>query len=150
MIRGIINFFSTRLVHDKILKNSLSEGQLFIYFYMVLIYDAIGFTQQWLAIAGKEPQFTDWVNIWGNLLVTAIGLVIVFYANGGSKGHQFLTKYFSFSVTVGIKYAIAFIILGMLPMLFPFLNMPIFDVGIFVTLNTLMVANIAYRIYSTR
>ena len=147
---GIINFFSTRSVRDKILKNSLSEGQLFIYFYMVLMYDAIGFTQQWLAIAGKEPQFTDWINIWGNLLITATGLIIVFYANGGPKGHQFLTKYFSFSVTVGIKYAIAYIIFGILPILLPILNIPIFDAGVFIVLNSLMIANIAYRIHSTR
>jgi len=33
-----------------------------------------------------------------------IGLVLLFLANGGSRGNNFLTKYFTFSFTVGIKY----------------------------------------------
>jgi hypothetical protein len=102
----IIDFFSSKNVKNKIVRGSLSEGQLFLYFYLILIYDALGFTQQWLYITGKHPTISDLIIMWSYLLITAIGLLILFVANGGHKGKNFLAKYFAFSFTVGIKYAV--------------------------------------------
>ena len=144
MYSKIINFFSTKSVKEKIANGTLSEMQLFIYFYLILMFDTIGFVQQWLAIAGKPPTLLDWVNIWGLLIINAIGFIILFLANGGSKGHNFLKKYFSLSFTVGYKYAIIFLICTAL------LTSQTLGIAAVVILNTLMVANIGYRIYQAR
>lgn len=150
IISKIINFFSTKSVKDKIINGTLSEQRLFIYFYLIFIIDAIGFTQQCLSVAGKKLTSVDLVNIWGYLIITVLGLIILYFANGGSKGQNFLSKYFPFSFTVGYKYGIAFIILGVLPNYLPLLSFPVYEIFVFICTNLLMVANIALRIYSVR
>lgn len=142
MISKIIEFFSTEKIKTKIQTNKLTEGQLFLYFYAILVYDAIGFTQGWLSIAGKPVTYSTVAIIWGNLLITVVGLIVLFISNGGYRGKQFLTKYFSFSFTVGIKYAVIFLILGLLP-----IDSQLYNLSVFFVLNIMMIANIAYRIY---
>lgn len=144
MYSKITNFFSTKSVKEKITNGTLSEMQIFIYFYLILMFDTVSFVQQWLAIAGKQPTLLDWVNIWGLLIINAIGFIVLFLANGGSKGHHFLKKFFSFSFTVGYKYAILFFICTAL------LTSQTLGIAAIVILNTLMVANIGLRIYQTR
>lgn len=138
MFSKIISFFSTKSVKEKIANETLSETQLFIYFYLILMFDTISFVQQWLAIAGKQPTLLGWVNIWGLLTINAIGFVVLFLANGGSKGCHFLKKYFSFSFTVGFKYCILFFICTAL------LTSQTQGIIAFVILNTLMISNIGF------
>ena len=144
MLSTITSFFSTKSVKEKIANGTLSETQIFIYFYLILMFDTISFVQQCLAIARKQPTPLDWVNIWGLLIINAFGFVILFLANGGSKGHNFLKKYFSLSFTVGYKYAILFFICTAL------LTSQTLGIAAVVILNTLMVTNIGLRIYQTR
>lgn len=144
MLNKITNFFSTKSVQGKIANGALSETQLFIYFYLILMFDTISFVQQCVAIAGKQPTLLDWVNIWGLLVINAIGFIVLFLANGGSKGHDFLKKYFSLSFTVGYKYAILFFICTAL------LTSQAQGIAAVVILNTLMVVNIGFRIYQAR
>jgi hypothetical protein len=140
----IATFFSTKYVTEKIANRTLSETQVFIYFYLILMFDTISFVQQCLAIAGKQPTLLDSVNIWGLLIINAIGYIAMFLANGGSKGNYFLKKFFSFSFTVGYKYAILFFICTAL------LTSQTQNIAAVITLNLLMVANIGFRIYQTR
>jgi hypothetical protein len=144
VLSKLINFFSTKSVKEKIANGTLSETQLFIYFYLILMFDTMSFVQQYLAIAGKQPTLLDLVNIWGLLIINAIGFIVLFLANGGSQGHNFLKKYFSLSFTVGYKYAIIFFICTAL------LTSQTLGIAAVVILNTLMVANIGFRIYQTR
>lgn len=145
----ILSFFSTNSVKKKIATGKLSEWELFIYFYLILMFDTITFVQQWLAIAGKTPTSVDLVNIWGLLIINATGFIIVFIANGGTKGKNFLNKYFSLSFTVGFKYCIAIILLQTIPALF-FTLTSAYEILIFIVCNLMMVTNIALRIYQTR
>jgi len=137
-MKSIVKFFSTKSVKEKLLKGTLSEGQLFIYFYLIMMYDAVGLTQQCLTIIGKQPSVIDLVNIWGYLIITGIGLLMLFLANGGVKGKNFLSKFFSFSFTVGLKYAIAFIILDALSKLIPPALIQPYEVTIYFLVNILM------------
>ena len=145
----IVSFFSTDSVKNKIVTGTLSEGQLFIYFYLILMFDTITFVQQWLSIARKTPTIVDLVNIWGLLIINAIGFIVVFLANGGTKGKNFLSKYFSLSFTVGFKYCLGMIILQAIPA-FIFHLTPAYEIGIFIIFNSLMVANISFQVYQTR
>ncbi|HSW70012.1 MAG TPA: hypothetical protein VLI69_07690 [Gammaproteobacteria bacterium] len=144
MLKKITSFFSTKSVQGKIANGALSETQLFIYFYLILMFDTISFVQQCVAIAGKQPTLLDWVNIWGLLVINAIGFIVLFLANGGSRGHDFLKKYFSLSFTVGYKYAILFFICTAL------LTSQAQGIAAVIILNTLMVTNIGFRIYQAR
>ncbi len=135
---------------EKIITSTLYEGQLFLYFYLITIYDGIGFIQLCFSVIGKTLTFLDYMNIWQYLLVAVIGLIVLFTVNGGSKGHNFLQKYFSFSFTVGVKYAILYIILESLPNYISLLSSAYYEIPVNIFVNLLMVANIAFRIYETR
>ncbi|WP_419420629.1 hypothetical protein ACNVED_04845 [Legionella sp. D16C41] len=150
MILRIRNFFSTAAIKEKILTGTLSESQLFIYFYLIFMYDALGLTQQCLAMIGRQATLLDLVNIWGYLLITGVGLLILFIANGAAKGRNFVSKFFAFSFTVGYKYGLALILLDTLSIVGSSTANQIFKITIYLVINLLMVANIAFRIYQTR
>src|SRR6187551_3065213 len=103
MLSNIRNLFSTDQVKQKIKNGRLSEGQLFFYFYIILTFDTYNYVQGWFSIAGKSPRIDDVVQAWGTFFYAAIGLIMLFIVNGGTRGKDFLSKYFSFSVTVGMK-----------------------------------------------
>lgn len=103
MMKTIIDFFSTKSVKENIIKGTLSNSRLFIYFYLIIMFDAVWFTQQSLAVIGKQATLSNMVNIWGYLIITSIGMLILFFTNGGTKDNNFLTKFFAFSFTVGLS-----------------------------------------------
>lgn len=146
----ITHFFSTSFVKKQLIKGTLPEGQLFLYFYLILMYDALGLTQQCLAMIGKQVTLVDKVYIVGYLITTAIGLLILFIANGAFKGKNFVSKFFAFSFTIGFKYGIALIIFSYFSFfLYPSLRQA-YEVAVYILMNLLMVTNIAFRIYQTR
>ena len=150
MFSKLLNFFSTQAGKEKIQAGKLSQTELFIYFYLILLFDYLGSTQQALNMIGKTPRILDYLNIWTNPVLGIIGLILLFLANGGSKGHDFLSKYFTFSFTVGIKYYILYIFLEYLPTDFPALTSNYYEIPITVLINVIMLANIGLRIYQTK
>lgn len=113
------SFFSTKAIKQKIQAGQLSQAQLFIYFYLITLFDFIGSAQQSLSLIGKLPTVIDYLNIWENVAIATPGLILFYLASGGNKGRDFLKKYFCFSFTVGIKYYLIFIVLlGLLPNFF--------------------------------
>lgn len=149
MLSKIINFFSTKSVKEKIMANTLSEGQLFLYFYLILMFDTAAMTQQCLSVIGKNPTALELVNIWGFLIINAVGYLIVFLVNGGVKGKNLISKFFAFSLTVGIKYFFILVILdALMTILFPMTQA--YNIAMYVLVNILMVANIAFRVHETR
>ncbi|STX52104.1 Uncharacterised protein [Legionella busanensis] len=150
MILKIRNFFSTESIKEKILSGSLSESQLFVYFYLIVMYDALGLTQRCLSMIGRQATPVDLVNIWGYFIITGVGLLILFIANGASKGRNFVSKFFAFSFTVGYKYGIVLTLLDTLSIVGSSAANQILKITIYLIINLLMVANIAFRIYQTR
>ncbi len=147
MFSYFFNFFNTQAVKKKIQCDKLSQTQLFIYFYIITLFDFIGSTQQSLSLIGRSPTITDYLNIWENPAIAAIGLILLYLVNGGNKGRDFLKKYFCFSFTAGIKYYFAFIILESLPNYFSILASNNYEIPVNVIVNIIMVANIGLRIY---
>lgn len=146
----IIDFFSTRSVSHKLISGTLSEGQLFLYFYAIMLFDALNFVMGWMNIGGEQLTTSNLIFIWGYFIFTALGLIVLFLANGGFRGRIFIAKFFSFSVTVGIKYEIVDIVVAELPKYIDLLKIPHYGLITWWMLNTLMVINMAYRIYKTR
>lgn len=150
MLSSFFKFFSTKAVKQKIQTDKLSQTQLFIYFYIITLFDFIGSTQQSLSLIGKSPTITDYLNIWENPAIAAVGLILLYLVNGGNRGRDFLKKYFCFSFTVGIKYYFVFIILELLPNYFSILASNYYEIPVNVIVNLIMVANIGLRIYQTK
>jgi len=150
MCLKLLSFFSTQAGKEKIQTGSLSQTELFIYFYLIILFDYFGSTQQALNVIGKIPRFLDYINIWQNSILGVVGLILLFLANGGSKGHDFLSKYFTFSFTVGIKYYILYIVLEWLPSYLPVLASNYYEIPVNILINIIMVTNIGLRIYQTK
>lgn len=79
-------FFNTNAVKQKIKTNTLSQIQLFLYFYIITLFDFIGSTQQSLSLIGKSPTIVDYLNIWELPIIAAIGLIALYLTNGGNSG----------------------------------------------------------------
>lgn len=146
----ILSFFSTKAGIEKIQTSRLSQTELFIYFYLIILFDYFELTQQTLDMIGKTPKFIDYLNIWQFPIVGGIGLILLFLANGGSQGRDFLSKYFTFSFTVGIKYYLLYIVLEYLPTFIPVLASNYYEIPVNILINIVMVANIGLRIYQTK
>ena len=146
----LLSFFSTRAGKEKIQAGTLLQTELFIYFYLITLFDYFGLTQQTLDMIGKTPAFLDYLNIWQFPIVGVIGLILLFLANGGGKGHDFLSKYFTFSFTVGIKYYFLYIFLEYLPSLLPILATNYYEIPVNILINIIMVFNIGMRIHQTK
>ncbi|KTC88067.1 hypothetical protein Ldro_1686 [Legionella drozanskii LLAP-1] len=146
----VLNFFSTQAGKEKIQTGRLSQIELFIYFYLIILFDYFEFTQQTLGMIEKTPRPIDYLNIWEMPIFGVIGLLLLFFANGGSKGNNFLNKYFTFSFTVGIKYYFLYSALEYLPNYFPTLASNYYEISISILINIVMVSNIGLRIYQTK
>jgi hypothetical protein len=146
----ILSFFSTRAGKEKIQTAKQSQTELFFYFYLIMLFDYFQLTQQTLDMIGKTPQFIDYLNIWQFPIIGVIGLLLLFWANGGGKGRDFLSKYFTFSFTVGIKYYFLYIALEYLPTCLPALASNYYEIPVNILINIVMVGNIALRIYQTK
>ena len=146
----LLNFFSTQAGKEKIQNGRLSQTELFIYFYITILFDYFGLTQQTLNMMGKTPATVDYVNIWQVPITGVIGLIMLFFANGGNKGNHFLSKFFTFSFTVGIKYYFLYIVLEYLPNFIPALASNYYEITVNILINIVMVANIGLRIYQTK
>jgi hypothetical protein len=107
----MITIWNTARLKEKLIDKSLSEGQAFIYFFAILLFDYSQFTFDYLGLNGQEPNIWVKTNIIGALALTFFGVLYVFWCNGGTKGEQFFHRYFSLSVVVGIKFVI--LILGL-------------------------------------
>ena len=83
MFSSFFKFFNTKTVKQKIQTDTLSQTQLFIYFYLITLFDFIGSTQQSLSLIGRSPTITDYLNIWENPALAAIGLILLYLVNGG-------------------------------------------------------------------
>lgn len=146
----ILSFFSTQAGKEKIQTGRLSQTELFIYFYLIMLFDYFGLTQQTLDIIARPPVFIDYLNIWLFRILGVIGLILFYLANGGSKGNDFLSKFFTFSFTVGIKYYFCDIVLENLPNYFPALTSNYYLIPLNILINIIMATNIGLRIYQTK
>ena len=126
----ILDFFSTQAGKEKIQTGRLLSNRTLYLFLSHYLFDYFGLTQQTLDMIGKTPRFIDYLNIWQFRIVGVIGLILLYLANGGSKGNDFLSKFFTFSFTVGIKYYFLYIVLGYLPTYFPALASNYYEIPV--------------------
>lgn len=140
----MLSFFSTRYVKQKLRAHELSETRLFAYFYLLTLYDTSALLQN-LLLGNHEAKYIA-IEAYGFFFLTAFGVLVVFFANGASKGTRFLEKYFPLAFTVGYKYGILLLLVEYLLSLFGV--DPMISLYAFFSINTVMVANIAWQVRS--
>lgn len=138
----MIIIWNTKTLKEKLVSRELSDNHAFIYFFVVLVYDYLGFTFGYLGLNGQEPNLWIKTNVISALALTFFGILYVFWCNGASKGEQFFHRYFSFSLVVGIKFAILMLLI---PTAIDFISsgeaykkLPWLGTVIFVSLNIAM------------
>lgn len=115
-----------------------------------MLFDYFGLTQQTLDLIARAPTTIDYLNIWLFRILGVIGLILFYLVNGGGKGNDFLSKFFTFSFTVGIKYYFLDILLECLPNYFPVLSSNYYLIPLNILINIIMATNIGLRIYQTK
>jgi len=93
-------------VREHLRVGGLSESATFRYFLAIMVFDWLQLT----AIATTPaPIISPWsiTGSWITFAITVAGLIYLYVRNGGSKGKQFLHRYFPLSVTVGWKFVAA-------------------------------------------
>lgn len=93
---------------DEIRQGELKEKDRFLY---ALIY----ITLSAIAVEAMELMPTENRNVWdainslSNIVIVTLGTIFAFKANGGSKGIDFLGRYFSISFVVAIRFLVILI-----------------------------------------
>lgn len=112
----MITIWNTRSLKAKLREGTLSDTHAFVYFFATLIFDYVGFTLGYLGQNGQPLSGWGRANALIALAMTFFGVLYVFFCNGGSRGKQFFHRYFSLSVVVGIKIALALYLIPLIPL----------------------------------
>jgi len=146
----MLTLWNTKKLRDKLESRELPEWQVFVYFFITVVYDHTAFTVAYLGLDGQQLSFYGTINIGSALVITFIGVLYVFFQNGGKAGEQFFQRYFSLSVVVGIKFAILILVIpeiiniisnGIAYNMFPWFNS-----ALFITLNIMMFLIIGHHV----
>ena len=98
--------WNTPFVREHLRAGSLSEAAAFRYFLAIMVFDWLQFTA---IVTTPTPIISLWyfTASWITFVITVAGLMYLYVCNDGSKGKQFLRRYFPLSVTVGWKFVAA-------------------------------------------
>jgi len=147
----MITIWNTKKLIEQLENKALSDIHAFIYFFVIVLYDHAAFTFSYLGMNGQELSIYGKINIGSALILTFFGVLYIFWRNGGKNGEQFFHRYFSFSVVVGIKFAI---LMFALPTLIDIVTngkayevFPPLGSVLFITLNILMFGFIGKHVH---
>jgi hypothetical protein len=103
------DFWDTNCVKSRLAVRAISESQTFAYFFAILSFDWLQFTAFRLSVSSTPIQTWVHTDALLTLALTVLGLLFLFWCNGGSRGQDFLYRYFPLSFVVGWKFmALAF------------------------------------------
>ena len=95
-----------KALKKKLVAHSLTEAQVFAYFLVVLTLDTLLY-QLSMVFSGPEPaEIWDYVEYVGTVIFTVGGTLVVYRANGGASGRQFLLRYFPLMWVLSIRFLV--------------------------------------------
>ena len=95
-----------KALKKKLVAHSLTEAQVFAYFLVVLTLDTLLY-QLSMVFSGPEPaEIWDYVEYVGTVIFTVGGTLVVYRANGGASGRQFLLRYFPLMWVLTIRFLV--------------------------------------------
>ena len=95
--------WNTSYVRNQLMANAISERATFSYFLAIMAFDWLQFTQIATTLTSNISAWSLF-HSWATFAITVLGLVYLFHKNGGSRGRNFLLRYFPLSITVGWKF----------------------------------------------
>ena len=101
-------FWKIGSLKEEIKKRELKEKDRFLYTLIYIILSAIGMEAMGL-MPIDDGNVWDAINSISNIAVVTLGTIFAFKANGGSKGIDFLGRYFSISFVVAIRFVVILI-----------------------------------------
>ncbi|MBK8814808.1 MAG: hypothetical protein IPN42_04530 [Methylococcaceae bacterium] len=86
---------------------AVSEGKSFFYFIAIIGFDCLQFTLVRLSTA--PVPLSDWehVDSLSTFVLTVLGLIFLFWCNGGIRGKDFVYRYFPLAFVVGWKFMVS-------------------------------------------
>ncbi|MDR0779693.1 MAG: hypothetical protein LBF16_03235 [Pseudomonadales bacterium] len=98
--------WSAAFITNLLRSGRLSEAATFRYFLAIMTFDWWQFTIFRITPV-SSISLSSMASSWAGFAVTVLGLVYLYYKNGGNTGRQFLQRYFPLSLTVGWKFFVA-------------------------------------------
>lgn len=98
------DLWDTKHLKSELASHVVSEGKSFLYFLVITGFDWLQFTAFRLWPTSGELSSWEQADAMSTLAITIIGLVFLFWCNGGRLGKDFLYRYFPLSFVVGWKF----------------------------------------------
>lgn len=114
-------FWRVEVLKEKLKKGSLAEGEIFWYIFLFIVASGIFF------FPVEKMSYFEVVNDVVLWVLSLLGMVYLFYCNGGTKGKNFLERYFALGLPITIRWVVF--------LLLPFLVMYIVTYGAMLTIT---------------
>lgn len=97
------DIWDAKHVRSELAAHAISEGKTFAYFFAIICFDWLQFTSFRLTVSASPIQSWEHFDALLTLVLTILGLLFLYWCNGGSRGKGFLYRYFPLSFVVGWK-----------------------------------------------
>jgi hypothetical protein len=98
------DLWDSRHVRAALAARTMPEWKVFLYFLAITTFDWLQFTMFRLMPAREPLSTSSQFEAWFGFGITVAGIVFLFVCNGGTRGKDFLYRYFPLSVVVGWKF----------------------------------------------
>jgi len=143
------DIWDTQYVKLQLTSGTMPEWKVFLYFLAITIFDWVQFTSFRLTTGTSPVPYHVLFEAWVLLVITIVGVVFLFFCNGGAQGVDFLRRYFPLSIVVGIKFVlVSSLIFGLHGVLFVGANPGVLEwssIGLLVTINIAMFGRIGFH-----
>ena len=99
-------FWGIKALKKKLRTQTLTEGQTFAYFLAVLTLETLLFQIALLLPGTESTDLWDYVEYAVAVIFTVGGTLVVYRANGGAAGRQFLTRYFPLMWVLTVRFLV--------------------------------------------
>lgn len=98
--------WDVKTLKKKLSTQALTEAQTFTYFLAVLTLETVLFQLVSLFPGTESTDVWDYVEYAGAVIFTVGGTLVVYRANGGAAGRQFLVRYFPLMWVLTIRFLV--------------------------------------------
>jgi hypothetical protein len=104
------DLWDTRHVKSELATGAMPEAKVFLYFLAITTFDWLQLTAFRLRSNPEPLSLPEEFDAWFGIGITVVGVVFLFLCNGGSRGTDFLYRYFPLAVVVGWKFVLAMLV----------------------------------------
>lgn len=98
-------FWKIEKLKEDIKNNRFNEKDRFLYGTINVVLWAVGM-EVMARLPIESPNIWDTINSLGNIIIPLVGTILVYKANGGANGKDFLGRYVSIGFVVSIRFLV--------------------------------------------